>query len=88
MSNLRPCPGKYRVNDNRTWYVPLGKTTGECTICEECFSKFNLVRSDYTGHYGLTDCNCDYPKDMSMYAVTKDYFQVTIVDAKTYKVYE
>ena len=84
------CPGKHRVSDNRSWYIPLGKTSRECTYCEECYTTFikgTPVDVGYTKSNTVYSCCCDYPKDMSKFGLHKNDIQVTIIDSMTYKVY-
>lgn len=88
--SLLSCPGKHRVSDNRSWYVPLGKTSHECTYCEECYTTFvkgTPIDIGYTRHDKLYSCNCDFPKDLNKLGLQKNDIRVTIVDAKTFKVY-
>lgn len=82
---LKPCPSRFRVTDERSWYTPAGKTTGECTYCEECFDKFvknTPEASSFTKHNNLTSCNCDYPRDYTKYGIEKDGLRVTIASKK------
>lgn len=87
MTDLKPCPGRRKVTDHRTWYTPVGKTSRECTICEDCFFKYSLKRNEYTTNNNLYECNCDYPKDYTKTSLTKDGIRVSIVDVVTNQAY-
>ena len=88
--NMYPCPGSLRVSDARTWYVPPGKKTSDCTICEECFDKYLKVdpESDLFGVYtDLASCNCDYSTFYENTGLETNGIMITISDAKTGKKY-
>jgi hypothetical protein len=83
MENLQHCPGRVRSSDSsRKWYVPPGKTSHECTYCESCFLRYvkNIAPNaeQFTMVMNLFDCNCDYPKDYSLYGLEKDNIRVTV----------
>jgi len=80
------CPGRVPVSDNRSWYVPAGKTVSECTYCEACYElcvKGTLADSGFTKKTGLLNCNCDYPKDYSRLALQHAGVRVSVVDSTT-----
>lgn len=81
-----PCPGKYRVTDSRKWYIPPGKTTSDCTYCEECYNNHIKGTSDdygYNVYNNLNQCNCDYPKDYSQHELLKNDVKVMVINKKT-----
>lgn len=63
-SIIFPCLGPTaRTSDKRSWYVPEGKTSHQCTICEECFEdklRSKVDASTFTRYDGLYSCCCDY----------------------------
>lgn len=84
--NMYSCPGSNRVSDARNWYVPPGKTTSECTICEECFDKYlkDKPESKDFGEYShLKSCNCDYDIFFDKSGLELDGVKITIANAKT-----
>jgi len=92
MASIRPCPGPRGVNDSRTWYIPAGKTSSECTYCEECFIRY--IRGTDADRYGafttsrsLGNCTCDYPKNYANCSLERGGMRVMIVDAKTSTMY-
>ena len=69
-----PCRGQIRVGDNRKWYTPSGKSTSECTYCEECYNNFvKGTPSDvgFSMHQQLWNCNCDFPEELKVTKVTE-----------------
>ncbi|QKF93590.1 hypothetical protein QKU48_gp0132 [Fadolivirus algeromassiliense] len=89
--SIYPCPGRNRVSDNRKWYIPLGKTSSECTYCQECYETFvkgTPKDEGFVCQSGLYQCNCDYPKDYTNKCLEKDNFRVILTDTKTGKVFE
>jgi hypothetical protein len=86
MENLPYCPGRQRISDlSRKWYIPHGKTSSECTYCELCFTKYikDTPRADlHTIVTDLYQCNCDYPKDYSEYALDIQGIRVTVTSKR------
>ena len=81
-----PCPGSKRVSDARTWYTPPGKSTSQCTICEECFNKYIKGTKDEFnfGEYShLNSCNCDYETYDDKVGFKQNGIKVTVLNAKT-----
>lgn len=84
--NMYPCPGPNRVSDARIWYTPVGKSTYECTICEECFNKYLKDKpgaSDFGVYSQLDSCNCDYNTFYDRCGLEIGGIKVTITNAKT-----
>lgn len=84
--NMYPCPGSNRVTDARNWFVPPGKNTSECTICEECFDKYLKDKpeaKDFGEYSHLESCNCDYDIFFDKSGLEIDGVKITITNAKT-----
>lgn len=65
----KECPKRSRVSDDRKWYSPAGKSTSECTYCEECYNTFvKNTPSDvgFTVNSRLWSCNCDFPEELKV----------------------
>lgn len=91
MASPYPCPGRNRVSDNRKWYIPAGKTSHECTYCEECYNTYVKATPQdhgFTTNDNLYSCNCDYPKDYTGKCLMKNDFRIMICDSKTNKTLE
>ena len=55
------CVGAYRINYG-SWYVPKGKISGECTICQFCVNNNCIDLNDYIKlDEPVGNCNCDCP---------------------------
>jgi hypothetical protein len=88
MTTHPPCPLSTRVTDFRKWYIPNGKTSQQCTYCEECYEKF--VRGTdqdkgFTWKNDLLQCNCDYPGEISKFGLMRGDLNVLVLDAPTMK---
>ena len=94
MSTTFPsCPGRHRVTDySRKWYIPPGKQSSECTYCESCYAQYvkDIApnASEYRMQTNLYQCNCDYPKDYSKYALEKDGLRVTVTSKDGVKMFQ
>lgn len=87
---MQTCPGRHRVSDSRKWYIPVGKTSRECTYCEECFEKYvknTSQASSFTCQTNIPMCNCDCPETLRGYSLLKNNLRVMVVDAKTSQAY-
>jgi hypothetical protein len=67
---FKSCPGQNPVSDHfRRWYVPPGKTTRDCTYCEECFNahiRGTPAEDGFTIHRNVANCTCDYKRQQDV----------------------
>jgi hypothetical protein len=83
MSSVPSCCGRHRDPRERKWFTPKGKSTEECTYCEECFTN-NIKGTPQESDYYMTvlhgGCNCDYPKDYTATSIEKNGLRVQVTN--------